>query len=104
VTDQINIRTQDREIVEAILRTVLPPGSEVFVFGSRATGRGKRSSDLDLAINAMRPLTRAEDLALSDAFDESDLPYTVDIVDLTRDHPRFRDIVRNDGVKLKLTP
>lgn len=29
MTDQIDIRTQDREIVEAILKTVLPPGSEV---------------------------------------------------------------------------
>ena len=68
-------------LVLEILRANLPQSSEVWVFGSRATGRARRHSDLDLAIDAGRPLTLDEYAGLSEAFSDSDLPYHVDFVD-----------------------
>ena len=97
MADKIEIREQDNRIVQTILSSILPENATVLVFGSRVTGQVKRSSDLDLAIDAGRPLTREEDLALVDAFEESDLPYTVDIVDLNRASDRMRDIIRQSG-------
>jgi predicted nucleotidyltransferase len=75
MTPPIDIPPRHLEIVKSILRAALPPGASVWVFGSRATGATKPSSDLDLAIDAGRPLTRNEHAALADAFEDSDLPY-----------------------------
>jgi predicted nucleotidyltransferase len=51
------------------------------VFGSRATGRARRYSDLDPAIDAGRQLTLDEIAGPVDAFREGDLPLKVDLVD-----------------------
>lgn len=70
-----------RRIVISILRAHLPPGSSVWVFGSRAAGRARTYSDLDLAIDAGRPLTLDESAQLREGFSESERPYRVDLVD-----------------------
>jgi len=64
-----------------ILRTNLPRETTAWVFGSRATGRARRYSDLDLAIDAGRRLTLDETARLAEAFSDSDVPYRVDIAD-----------------------
>lgn len=76
-------------IVRAILRGNLPPGATALAFGSRAAGRAKPFSDLDVAIDAGRPLTLDETASLRDAFCESDLPWKVDIVDRHTADPSF---------------
>ena len=68
-------------IVTDILREHLPAGISVDVFGSRATGRIKRRSDLDLVLEAATPLPRELMAKLAEAFEESDLPFKVDLVD-----------------------
>ena len=69
-------------------------------FGSRVTGRARRFSDLDVALDAGRCLTLREEAALADAFDESDLPWRVDVVDLAACSPTFRSIVEAQAVPL----
>ena len=61
MTRPIDIRPHDLESVQSIVHAVLPPDAEVWVFGSRAAWTTKVSSDLDLAIDVGRPLTRAEE-------------------------------------------
>ena len=51
--------------------------SQVRIFGSRARGDHKNTSDIDLAIVFVQPIQSL----LSAAFENSNLPYTVDIVD-----------------------
>jgi hypothetical protein len=60
----------------------------------------KRSADLDLAIDSLRRLTRSECGALADAFEESDLPYGVDLTDLRSVGETFRAIVERERVAL----
>lgn len=67
-------------MVQDILRRLVPEAT-VWAFGSRATGTAKPHSDLDLAIVAPRPLGLAREAALREAFEESDLPFRVDVVD-----------------------
>ena len=87
-------------IVRDILRAHLPKSARVWVFGSRATGTARRWSDLDLAIDAGRPLTLDETAALREAFEESDLPYRVDLVDWHAIDARFRRIIEAGRVPL----
>ncbi|HLN23962.1 MAG TPA: nucleotidyltransferase domain-containing protein, partial [Patescibacteria group bacterium] len=101
MTQPVDIRPCDLKIVQDILHDVLPPDAQVWVFGSRAKWTTKDSSDLDLAIDAGRALTSKEASALADAFEESDLPYTVDVADMWSVSDTFREIIERDKVALQ---
>jgi predicted nucleotidyltransferase len=99
----LDIRPADLATVGAILREALGPHVRVWVFGSRAKGKARRGSDLDLAVDAGHELTLQELGQLHDAFDECDLPYTVDVVDWRAIDPRFRAAIEGDLVELDVT-
>lgn len=86
--------------VRAILGQYLPAGVEVLVFGSRARGGAKRFSDLDLALKAATPLDPALLARLADAFEDSDLPWRVDLVDYHSLTAEFRTRVQPDLLPL----
>ena len=83
-----------------ILAAHLPQGSTVWEFGSRATGRARPLSDLDLAIDAGLRLTLDEIAELVEAFTESDLPYRVDVVDWRGIDERFRQTIAAERQEL----
>ncbi len=96
----VDIRPQDLAIVQSILAEALPASARIYVFGSRATWATRDSSDLDLAIDAGRALTSTESAAMASAFEESDLPFTVDCVDLHTVSARFKAIIEQTKVPL----
>jgi type I restriction enzyme S subunit len=100
MTVRIDLSPEHRRIVLDVLVEHLPPDGKVWVFGSRAVGRARRYSDLDLAIDAGRGLTRDEAAMLHEAFEESDLPYRVDIVDWHAADGRFRRIIAAERLPL----
>jgi type I restriction enzyme S subunit len=101
MTVRIDLSPEHRKIVLDLLAKDLPRGAKVWVFGSRATGRARRYSDLDLAIDAGRRLTLDETAILREAFEESDLPYRVDIVDWHAIEAGFRKIIAAERVPLQ---
>ena len=96
----IDLAADHRQLVLDVLRTNLPKRTKVSVFGSRATGKARRYSDLDLAIDAGRKLTLDELAALTEAFSDSDLPYRVDLVDWQDIDDRWRQIIASERVAL----
>ncbi len=73
------------------------PSYEVWVFGSRVTGKNlKKSSDLDLAIISNAPVDKKDFTRLKDAFTLSDLPFRVDIADWSVTEDYFRDIIKEN--------
>ena len=96
----IALPAEHRRLVVNILRANLPQSTKVWVFGSRATGRARRYSDLDLAIDAGRRLTLDEIARLTEAFSESDLPYRVDLVDWHDINDRWRETIVAERVAL----
>ena len=99
---KIDIRPQDLDILRRVLKSTLPHNVRVYVFGSRANGRARPASDLDLAIDAGRPLTLDERAALSEAFSESDLPYKVDVADMRQIDEAFLAAVEREKAPLLL--
>ena len=91
---------EEMAIVRNILARHLPIGAEVAVFGSRAGGRVKPASDLDLALKGDGALPLALLAALSEAFDESALPWKVDLVDRACVSEAFERIIRESAVEL----
>ena len=101
-TSPVDIRPDHLEIVQEILRVHLPAGFKVWVFGSRANWTTKDSSDLDLAVEGAVRLDHKSMIGLEVAFEESDLPYTVDVVDLKAVSSGFRQIVEDQRLSLPL--
>ncbi len=100
MTGSIDLPARDQRLVLEILGANLPPQTRVWVFGSRATGRARRYSDLDLAIDAGRRLTLDETATLAETFSDSDLPYRVDVVDWHAINDRFRRVIAGESVPL----
>jgi predicted nucleotidyltransferase len=96
----IDLPADHRRLVLNIIRANLPQGTKAWVFGSRATGRARRYSDLDLALDAGRRLTLDKIARLTEAFSDSDLPYTVDLVDWRNIDERWRQIIVAERVAL----
>lgn len=88
--------------VRAILARHLPAGITAWVFGSRAGGRPKPWSDLDLALDGGAPLPLPLLAELAEAFDESPLPWKVDLVDRASVSEAFGRII--DAGRLPLHP
>ncbi len=93
MTPAIDLRPDHRKIVQDILREHLPPGVKVWVFGSRAEWTTKDSSDLDLALEGDGPLETRTLMEIELAFEESLLPFQVDVVDLASAGEAFREVV-----------
>lgn len=88
--------------IETVLRIVdaAAPGTRVSVFGSRATGRCRPFSDLDLLLERARSLTWRERADLRDAFEASDLPFLVDVVEAAELAPGYQGRVAAELVAL----
>lgn len=65
----------------------------VWVFGSRIRADAKPYSDLDLVIMTEQPLDLSVYASLVDDFDESDLPWRVDVVDWACTTAEFQQII-----------
>ena len=100
MTSPVDIRPDHLAIVQGILRGHLPVDVKVWVFGSRASWTTKDSSDLDIALDGENKLSHKVLGALKDAFEDSTLPYTVDVVDLHAVSDDFKKIVEEQRVAL----
>jgi len=69
----------------------------VYLFGSRADGTAGPASDLDLGVLPLGPMPFDALARLRDAFEESSIPWEVDVVDLSRVEPAFREKVVKEG-------
>jgi len=96
------ISPEQLAIVRNILTAYLPADAKIWAFGSRATGRVKPYSDLDLLIDAGRRLKTTESADLSEAFSESDLPWKVDFIDRHGAEDYFLRRIEPDCIRLKI--
>lgn len=87
-------------MVRKILEAHLPNQVSVYVFGSRAAGHAKALSVLDLVLEGREPLSLAVLATLAEAFDESSLPWKVDIVDRACVSKEFGRLIDNAKVTL----
>ena len=84
-----------RDIIERVV-----PGADVRVFGSRATGRARPHSDLDLLLLHPRRLTWVQRADLRDFFEASALPFRVDVVEAECLAPGMASRVMGESVPL----
>ena len=83
---------------EITLQVLANRDVRVYLFGSSVTGRLHRSSDIDVAIDPLCVLPSALLAELRERLEESEVPYDVDIVDLSAATPEIRASVEQEGL------
>lgn len=96
----IDIQDAHLATVKKIMHTYVP-NMPIWVFGSRINGSAKPYSDLDLVIVGPIETELKTIYQIQDAFEESDLPYRVDVLDWQRISPEFRAVIKD---KYELLP
>lgn len=91
----IDLNPKHFETVQHILAKHVP-GYEVRAFGSRVKWTAKDYSDLDLAIVGSKPLTLRQTGQLAEAFEESNLPIRVDVLDWHTISEEFKKIITEE--------
>lgn len=71
----------------------------VWLFGSCARGEARQHSDIDIAILPHDQLPSGFFAELAADFEESTIPYDVDLVDLRAADPALAEEVRREGIK-----
>ncbi|MDR1453067.1 MAG: nucleotidyltransferase domain-containing protein [Candidatus Margulisbacteria bacterium] len=95
------MREDVREMVSGILRNHFTNGEKVYAFGSRARGTARKYSDLDLAVDSGdQSFDFSARCALKFDFEESDIPFRVDIIDLRSVTPEFKALIQTDFINL----
>jgi type I restriction enzyme S subunit len=88
----IDISPENWNIVRSILQRYIPERA-VWAFGSRVKWTAKEYSDLDIAIIGDEPLSLGSMADLELAFQDSALPFKVDVVDWATITPAFRNVI-----------
>ena len=100
-TRSIDLPAEHRAQALEIIRRRLPT-ARVWVYGSRAKGRARRYSDLDLMLDDHgRPIAASVMGNLDEDFDESDLPIIVELHDMAQTDTKFLARVQKDFLLLE---
>ena len=86
------IKNPEAFIKKTVLQFLDPRKYKVFIFGSRACGKAGKFSDYDIGVSGKGSLPLHLLSLLNESFEESDLPFRVDIVDFYLVSPRFRRV------------
>lgn len=73
---------------------------KAFIFGSHVIGNNRRWSDIDIGIEGRTKLPPSTYFDLADAFEESNLPYKVDLVDFTQVTDKFKTVALKNTLYL----
>ncbi len=89
-------------IKDMLKKHISNPEAKFYIFGSRAKGKNRPYSDVDIAIDCP-DLTLDRKLKLESDFENSTFPYEVDIVDLNTIKESFKNIIKDDLVEFNIS-
>ena len=87
----IDIKEKHLNIIKEILEKY---SYTFYVYGSRAKKKARKNSDLDLCYKEKIPSEVISDI--KEQFEESDLPFKVDIVSWENMSPTFQKLIEKD--------
>ena len=86
-----------KKVKKAVLQAFENEDIKIFLFGSRARGNAHSTSDIDIGIMPSGSFDRKKITALRAELEEMNIPYSVDLVDLSTVSEDFRQQVLNEG-------
>jgi hypothetical protein len=96
---KISVYESSVELLKDIVKDVFK-GENVMVilFGSRGRGDYLETSDVDVGILPRREMDESKVVLLQEKIETSNIPYKVDVVDLSRASKEFTQVVLKEGV------
>ena len=91
----LDISEDERRIVGDILRLIVPHCT-VLAYGSRVRGESHQGSDLDLVVKDKEKVPFERMNVLKEAFDESNLTFSVDVLDWNILPEQFRKSIEEN--------
>jgi len=83
------------KIIECVIKE---KGVTVYLFGSRATGKATSTSDIDIGIVLKKNMGSDREIALlKEKIENSNIPYKVDVGDLSQVSESFRKQILKEG-------
>ncbi|MBN1981037.1 MAG: nucleotidyltransferase domain-containing protein [Chitinivibrionales bacterium] len=99
----IDVTREQLVIITDILQRYVPD-AEVRAFGSRCTNNAKKHSDLDLVIVGNTAIGYSLLSVIKETFQESDLPFRVDVVDWNTLSLEFRSVIAQNNEIIQKAP
>lgn len=87
-----------KQIRNLIMNRLKGQRFQIFLFGSQVAERAGHASDIDIAILPITVFPRGLISQIREELEESNIPYPVDLVDLSKLNPEFVQRVREEGV------
>ena len=94
---EVSLSAKDIDLIRQILLGPYQP----ILFGSRVDRTNGKFSDVDICLKSDAKIEGYQLGEIKEAFDESDLPYVVDVVDYFDLPPSFQKTVDKKGVLLQ---
>ena len=88
------------EIKKIIYRFINPGKYSVFIFGSQASNNNRKFSDIDIGIKGNKEIPLSVISEIKEAFEESDIPFSVDVVDFNKVSHRFEKTAGKNTISL----
>lgn len=88
------------QITKIVFRFLDPKKDRAFIFGSRAFGGNRKFSDIDIGIETKREIPGSTIEEIKELFEESDIPYTIDVVNFSDVSDKFKKIAKQKVIYL----
>lgn len=92
--------TEYQFLVENLVEPLEELGAKVFIFGSRATGKHKKFSDIDILYKESSKIQNSKIYQLISFFEESTFPYKIDLVNDCDLAESYREGVERNKIEL----
>lgn len=86
-------------IKDILNKYIKDSNAKFYIFGSRAKGKFREYSDIDIAIDTQN-LTSDIKLKIESDFENSTFPYEIDIVDLNNIQDNFKNLIISDLIEI----
>jgi type I restriction enzyme S subunit len=96
----LDVAPEHLRLVQRLLAERLP-AREVRAFGSRVRGRAKPTADLDLVVMGEERIADLIQAELRADFEESDLPFRVDLLAWRDAPPSLRAMIEREGLEIQ---
>ena len=88
----MNRKVQIKEMIKQVIASHLSGNYNAFIFGSQAGLPELKRADIDIGINAGRPLTCLEESLIWNALEDMPTLYKFDLVDFNKAEEKFKKI------------
>ncbi|MCK4650858.1 nucleotidyltransferase domain-containing protein [Candidatus Babeliales bacterium] len=96
----MSVKEQYKKKLTEIIKKYLP-SCKIYLFGSRATEKHGKFSDIDIAIDASKQLKTSTLGKIKDDIKESNIPLFVDVLDFNDVSDKMRNQILNYGILWK---